>query len=183
MKKYFLFTLLTLLGAYACQPPQEEVTQAESEETPLLEISPQSEAYATALETYMKALLVADSAQLATVLTPDFMNVRMSVTPDTSDMSKILEGWRAYLDERSDQSIETVAISALQVNDGEFKGDWVQYWGTYSCTVNSTGTQMDLPFFSNNLMENGKMKISYVYFDRLDWVMKDGYTLVPPSQE
>jgi hypothetical protein len=184
MKTVFMIPLLGMVLMFSCQQPGEDkkTDQAVTEvEPPLLEISPSMESYISTVAAYFDASIAVDSVKIQSLITEDYVEVQMFAKADSNTVADLVAAWRAYGEARSDQSVEQVAASALQVNDGEFKGDWIQFWGNYKCTDNASGEKIVLPFFTNTKIENGKMKVTYLYYDRLGFMETVGFTVSPPA--
>ncbi len=169
-------TILTLGMSviFSCQtPPAEEPDN----DTGNVEVSGRADEYKQVIDRYFEALMTLDSAGAVTTVTTDFVAYGMFAEIDTSDIQVELQAWAEAVPRRSNQSIETIAYTALTVKEGDYAGDWLQFWGTYSVTEN--GADIQNPFFVSAQMEDGKMKQLLYYYDRLGYVQKLGFEVTP----
>jgi ketosteroid isomerase-like protein len=162
----------------SCQnqvPPQEPVIE---EESGVLSISPSMDEDIATVEKYLAALLTSDSATLRQITTSSFYSSLAKDPEDSSDIEAIIKDWAGFQESRSNQRNEQVAASSLKVREGEqYTGTWVQYWGTYSATINETGVEITVPYFSNSLLIDGKIQRTYAYYDRLAIWQAQGYEI------
>lgn len=170
--------MMILFIVQSCQQPCPEVEEAEPG---LLEISPNMDRDVETVTAYMNALLSADSAAIRGYVADDFISYYMTSPMDSTDADGHIASWKGIGEQRSDQKNEIIAASSLRVNDGQFKGDWVQIWGTYSATMNDSGTAIEVPYFVNLNIVDGKISREYGYYDRLGINMKLGYQLTMPE--
>jgi len=168
-----------------CQPETSETSETSDapDEVNPVDISPNSETDIAVVQSYIDALLTADSVTLRSVTTSNFQALLVKNPIDSSGIDEVISLWASNLKTRSKQANETVAASSLRVNEGPYQGDWVQYWGNYSATINETGVEIIVPYFVNSRMKNGKMDRSFSYYDRLAIFEALGYKLELSDEE
>jgi ketosteroid isomerase-like protein len=99
---------------------------------------------------------------------------------ETSTKAEEIADWKEANKRRTNQKNEYV-VNTWRVLDGNYKGDWVSIWGTYTFTEN--GTEIVLPYQYTAMVEDGKIQGAAVYFDNLAIATAMGYTLTPPKKE
>jgi len=168
-----------------CQPETSDTSDTSDapDEVNPVDISPNSEADIAVVQSYIDALLKADSVTLRSVTTSDFQASLVKNPIDSSGIDEVISSWAANLKTRSNQTNETVAVMSVRVNEGPYQGDWVQYWGNYSASMNETGVDIIVPYFINTRMKNGKMDRSFSYYDRLAIFEAQGYKLELSDEE
>lgn len=179
MKKllYFTMAVAVLIG---CQAPTPEATTTDSSDSNV-SVSATAEDYKATFDKYITAVLSSDSAAASAAVTADFMAHNMFADVDTSNISQVLATWAANGAARTNQKLETTAFTALSVTEGDYAGDWLQFWGNYSANDNASGADFALPVYINSRMVDGKIAQMFIYYDRLGFLLKTGYTLTPPE--
>ena len=162
-----LFGLLAAVALItACQQPCPEVEEHWHHD--VLSISPDIDTNTAIVQSYMNGLITADEEAIRNATSADFYSVAQRVPADSLSVDEIVEAWQKNDSTRSDQKIETIAMSCERVAEGQkYAGDWVHFWGRYSAVDNKTGKPYTVPYFFNTRIENYKMVEAYVYFDRL----------------
>ena len=78
--------------------------------------------------------------------------------------AEIIAGWIANHKVRTNQKNDYVKHT-WRVVEGEYLGDWVAVWGTYSYTQN--GVDIELPYQFTAQVDEGKIQRSIIYYDKL----------------
>jgi hypothetical protein len=99
---------------------------------------------------------------------------------ETSTKAEEIAAWKNAHKVRTNQKNEYV-VNTWRVLDGNFKGDWVSIWGTYTFTEN--GIEIILPYQYTASVEGGKITGAVIYYDNLAVVTAMGYTMTLPSKE
>ncbi len=169
MKKLLILCTAVL---FCCQSPQPEQSE---EDTGNVEVSSRADEYKQAFDQLYNALMASDSAGAAAAVSADFLSYYMFSDIDTVDLQTEIQNWIDVGTRRLNQSIETIAYTALTVKEGDYVGDWLQVWGMYSAT--EAGVDLSNPFFANARMRDGKPAEMILYFDRLGYYQKLGFEL------
>lgn len=99
---------------------------------------------------------------------------------ESSTKAEEIANWKQAHKVRTKQKNEYV-VNTWRVLDGNFKGDWVSIWGTYTFTEN--GVEIILPYQYTASVDGGKIKAAVIYYDNLAVVTAMGYTLTPPEKK
>ncbi|NAS11963.1 nuclear transport factor 2 family protein [Flavobacteriaceae bacterium R33] len=70
----------------------------------------------------------------------------------------------------------------VKVTDYWNEGEWVLSWGTNVVTSKKEGAQISVPFHTAAMIENGKIKRLYYFYDMLNILKNQGFTIQPPSK-
>jgi ketosteroid isomerase-like protein len=99
---------------------------------------------------------------------------------ETSTKAEEIASWKDIHKVRTNQKNQYL-VNTWRVLEGDYKGDWVSIWGTYTFTEN--GTEVILPYHYTAMVEGGKIQASVIYYDRLSIVTAMGGTVTPPKKE
>lgn len=177
--------LLAILMIHGCQNSaedgQSEDVQDDVTEGPVV-YNPNSATYIASVQEFVDAMLYGDSAALADLTSDDFLSVYMTSQLDTVSKDDFIQDWVSFQTTRTNQQNERLAASALKVNEGDYVGDWVQYWGNYSANMVEADTSILIPYFLNLKLTDGKISRLYSYYDRVPLWQAVGYQITPPGQ-
>lgn len=70
----------------------------------------------------------------------------------------------------------------VKVENNWNEGEWVLAWGTNTITNKKTGKSMTVPFHVVNLVQNGKIIMARHFYDMLNILESQGFTITPPSE-
>lgn len=70
----------------------------------------------------------------------------------------------------------------VKVTDNWNAGEWVLAWGTNSLTHKKTGKKSTVPYHSASLVKDGKIIAIYFYYDVLNILETQGYTITAPGE-
>lgn len=167
---------VTVLIAFIC------IGQINAQDKSYKEIvseNPTAEEDLKVVSNYLDAIVNNKMDVVATLLADDYVSSGPS-HGDTSTKTEEIENWKAAHKLRTNQKNEYV-YNTFRVLEGDYKGDWVSIWGTYTFTEN--GTEIVLPYQYTAMVEKGKIKSSVIYYDNLAVVRAMGYTLTPPAKK
>lgn len=68
----------------------------------------------------------------------------------------------------------------VKVTNNWNEGEWVLAWGTNTVTVKKTGKSIAIPYHTANLVQNGKIIVTRYFYDMLNIMESQGYTITPP---
>jgi ketosteroid isomerase-like protein len=69
----------------------------------------------------------------------------------------------------------------VKVENNWNEGEWVLSWGTNTITNKESGNKFDIPYHIVSMVENGKIVYMRYFYDMLNVVSKQGYTITPPE--
>lgn len=93
---------------------------------------------------------------------------------DTETKAEVISNWEETHKVRTNQENEFV-VNTWRVLEGEYLGDWVSVWGTYSFTENSQ--DIKLPYHLTAKVADGKIQNAIIYYNNLAVARKMGYEL------
>lgn len=70
----------------------------------------------------------------------------------------------------------------VKVENNWNEGEWVLAWGTNTITNKKTGKATVVPYHTANLVQNGKIISSRYFYDVLNILESQGYTITPPAE-
>lgn len=132
------------------------------------------------LNNYLNALIAGNVNAARSYLAPDYMEYGPSAE-DSLTLSQVLESWGMVNNQRSEQAITNRKAMSIKVKSGPDAGEYVMGWGTYHWKEKSSGTELDLPFHIVSKVDNGKLQMSSLMYDRAGVREKMGYVTIPPN--
>ncbi|PRX56104.1 nuclear transport factor 2 family protein [Flagellimonas meridianipacifica] len=127
---------------------------------------------------YLDALVGNDMATVAGLLADEYIVNGPSHNEKIIKLEEIAQ-WKEIHKTRTNQKNKYV-YQTFRVLDGDYQGDWVSVRGTYSFIEN--GTDIVLPYQYTANVKNGKINEASIYYDRLSFAKKLGYTITPPEE-
>ncbi len=70
----------------------------------------------------------------------------------------------------------------VKVENNWNEGEWVLAWGTNTITNKKTGKSIPIPFHTANLVQNGKIIMMRYFYDMLNILETQGFTITPPAE-
>lgn len=70
----------------------------------------------------------------------------------------------------------------VKVKNNWNEGEWVLAWGTNTVTNKNTGKSIVIPYHTVNLIQNGKIIMTRYFYDMLNILESQGYTITPPKE-
>ena len=70
----------------------------------------------------------------------------------------------------------------VKVEDNWNEGEWLLSWGTNTVTDKKTGKEIVIPYHSVSRIEDGKIVFMRYFYDMLNIVTSQGFTLTPPKE-
>ncbi len=70
----------------------------------------------------------------------------------------------------------------VKVTNSWSEGEWVLTWGTNTVTDKKSGKSFTIPYHTVNLVQNGKIIMTRYFYDMLNILESQGYTISPPSK-
>lgn len=128
---------------------------------------------------YLDALVNNKMDVVASLLADDYVSTGPG-NGETSTKAEEIANWKEVHKVRTNQKND-YAINTWRVLDGNYKGDWVSIWGTYTFTQN--GIEITLPYQYTAMVADGKIQGAGIYYDNLAVVKAMGYTITPPTKK
>lgn len=70
----------------------------------------------------------------------------------------------------------------VKVENNWNEGEWVLAWGTNTVTNKKTGKIIVIPYHTANLVQNGKIIWVRYFYDMLNILETQGFTITPPAE-
>lgn len=126
---------------------------------------------------YLNALVAGDFDKVRSSLTPNYKGRGPGIL-DSFTVKEVIKSWQWNDSAQTNRKIEFTPAT-YTVLTGEYKGTWVDMWGSYSFTLD--GKNVTLLFQYTAHLTNGKIDFDIAYYDRLYMFQALGYTLTPPN--
>ena len=130
------------------------------------------------VEDYLNSLLLSNPDKAKSLLADNYMGYGPSPA-DSSNAEQTINSWKENYKTQLNRKVDFQAVITLRILAGNYKGDWVDVWGNYSCNMN--GKDITLPLQYTSKVANGKIVADMTYYDNLYIVKKLGYTVTPPE--
>jgi ketosteroid isomerase-like protein len=141
--------------------------------------NPNAEEDLKAMSAYIDALIDNKLDLAASFLSDDYVQSGPA-NGETSTKTQNLEDWKEAHTVRTNQKNE-YTFNTWRVLDGDYEGDWVSVWGTYTYTQDEK--EISLPYQYTANLDKGKIKKAVIYYDNLSVVKALGYTIESPKKE
>ncbi|WP_299111556.1 hypothetical protein [uncultured Winogradskyella sp.] len=141
--------------------------------------NPEPEADIKVVSNYVNALINNKMMEAKELLSDNYIGYGPAAN-DSITKQATLDSWNETHKIRSNEKVSFVTAT-IRVVQGEYKGDWVYQFGTYSFTQD--GKDIELPYQFTALVNNGKIERSSIYYDNLAILKALGYQIIPPSKE
>lgn len=73
-------------------------------------------------------------------------------------------------------------LAPVTIADGGNKGEWVGFWGELKIVYKNGGGEVTIWANSDYLVENGKIKRSFTFYNEADALRQLGYKIVPAEE-
>ncbi|MDG5491461.1 nuclear transport factor 2 family protein [Psychroserpens sp. SPM9] len=70
----------------------------------------------------------------------------------------------------------------VKVENNWNEGEWLLSWGTNTITDKKTGKSIVVPYHTVSMVEGGKIVFIRFFYDLLNIIESQGYTITPPKQ-
>ena len=175
---YLVLACIISLTAFSCNEKATTAEEVVAEVVveviaPPYEPSPNEEANIKLVTDFIAALFANDAELAKSMVSSDFMD-RGPSAKDSTNIDQMTARWATNAVERSNQDPGIFAANSLQVNEGDFAGQWVHMWGDYSADVNGTEFKYDVPWHRVFIITDGKISFSQVWYDSLSTALEFG---------
>ena len=69
----------------------------------------------------------------------------------------------------------------VKVENNWNEGEWLLAWGTNTVTNKKSGIKVEVPYHTVSLVENGKIIFIRYFYDMMNLMTSQGYTVTPPK--
>jgi ketosteroid isomerase-like protein len=168
MKKLILFFAISV-SLVACTSSTSSNEQKDKENLELV-------------SKYVKAVEAMDFAAMENYLADDYVGYGPSFG-DTIYKKQAIENWKSNV-ENLYESIRynRQKMAPVTIADGNNKGEWVGVWAELKIVYKNDGGEVTIWANSDYLVENGKIKSSFTFYNEADALRQLGYKLVPADQ-
>ncbi len=133
------------------------------------------------VQNYVNALKAGDVAAMNAVLDENAMVYGLGGALDSLNVAQ----HKAYYENSTatyKHEISQELYLPVKVTNNWNEGEWVLAWGTNTVTDKKTGTSIPIPYHTANLVQNGKIVMTRYFYDMLNIMESQGYTLTPPTE-
>ncbi len=130
---------------------------------------------------YVAALQKGDVATMNAQLSKDAMTYGVGGGLDSLTVKQHKEYFKESTSEYN-HSISRDMYLPVKVTDNWNEGEWVLVWGTNTVTNKKSGVIIPIPFHIAILVANGKISQMYYFYDMLNIISKEGWTITPPKK-
>jgi hypothetical protein len=131
---------------------------------------------------YVKAVETMDFAAMENYLAGDYEGYGPSFG-DTIYKKQAIENWKSNV-ENLYESIHynREKMAPVTIADGNNKGEWVSFWAELKIIYKNDGGEVTIWANSDYLVENGKIKRSFTFYNEADALRQLGYKIVPADE-
>ena len=138
---------------------------------------------ATAMEVtqkYTKALQAGDVAAMNALFAPGAMIYGLGGGMDSLTVAQHKEYYTNSTTNYK-HSLSQELYLPVKVTNNWNEGEWVLSWGTNTLTNKATGKTIVVPYHTASIISNGKITMMRYWYDMLNILETQGYTITPPS--
>lgn len=129
---------------------------------------------------YTQALQAGDVATMNSFFAPDAMIYGLGGGLDSLTVAQHKE---YYTNSTSNykHTLSQELYLPVKVTNNWNEGEWVLSWGVNTLTNKATGKTISVPYHTATRMENGKITFVRYWYDMLNIMNQQGYSMTPPS--
>lgn len=138
---------------------------------------------ATAMETtqkYTKALQAGDVATMNAQFAPGAMIYGLGGGLDSLTVSQHKEYYTSSTTNYK-HSLSGELYLPVKVTNNWNEGEWILSWGTNTLTNKATGKTIVVPYHTASRIVNGKIEYMRYWYDMLNILESQGFTITPPA--
>lgn len=132
------------------------------------------------VQKYIKALQAGDVATMNAQLAPKAMIYGLGGGLDSLTAAQHKEYYTTSTTNYK-HTISGELYLPAKVTNSWNEGEWVLAWGTNTVTNKATGKTIAIPYHTASRLENGKITFVRYWYDMLNLLESQGYTITPPS--
>ncbi|HEV7348974.1 nuclear transport factor 2 family protein [Telluribacter sp.] len=148
----------------------------------LVGLSPNADKNVQLLDSYLDDLMLGNFNRAESYLSPDYAEFGPGAG-ESMNVQQLTESWERAAHNRTEQNISNRSTISLKAKAGPEPGDWVMSRGIYNWRERKGGPLMSVPFQVTALVDKGKLKNAYLYYDRPSAQDRLGYSVLPSDQD
>lgn len=133
------------------------------------------------VQNYIKALQNGDVATMSAQLADNAMVYGLGGGLDSLNVAQHTEYFKNSMAAYTHKTTQDLYLP-VKVENNWNEGEWVLVWGTNTSTNKKTGKAIPIPFHTVNLVQNGKIIMMRFFYDMLNIVESQGFTITPPAE-
>lgn len=132
---------------------------------------------------YVKAVEAMDFEAMDKYLADDYVGYGPSFG-DTIYKKQAIENWKYNVDSLYESiHYNREKMAPVTIGDGNNKGEWVGFWAELKIVYKKGVGEVTIWANSDYLVENGKIKRSFTFYNEADALRQLGYKIVPAGAE
>lgn len=144
-------------------------------------ISPNAEANISIVDRYVEAIFTEDYATMRSMVTDNYISLDNTEVGDTATIDDVIAAWKENHKVNADHTLQGFH-SALMVDEGPQKGDWILFWGWAGWNNEVMNKQMGMPIHLVFQIQDGKIAVDAAYYDSRGILEEMGFAIVPPEE-
>lgn len=133
------------------------------------------------VQNYAKALQAGDVAAMNAQLADNAMVHGLGGGLDSLNVAEH-EAYYTNSTSTYDHVITQDLYLPVKVTNNWNEGEWVLSWGANTVTNKKTGKAIPIPYHTASLVENGKIVMIRYYYDLMNIMESEGFTMAPPAE-
>ena len=133
------------------------------------------------IQNYIQGLKDGDVAKMSAQLDENAMLYGLGGGLDSLNVSQHMQFWTDNFSS-NEHSITNEAYLPVKVTNAWNEGEWVLVWGTNTVTDKEGKNTVTIPYHNACFIVNGKIARIHYYYDNLNIMTAQGFTLTPPSK-
>jgi len=135
------------------------------------------------VKSYVAAVEKMDYAAMDDFLSDDYLGMGPSYG-DSINKNDAITSWKYNVNEIYEKiHYNRSKFAAVHIPEGDNKGEWVANWAELTITYKNGRGSATIWANSNYLIENGKIKRSFTFYNEADALRQLGYKIVPPGYD
>lgn len=135
----------------------------------------------TVVKNYVDALQKGDVASMNAQLSKNAMSYGLGGGLDSLNVKQHKEYYKESISNYN-HSISKDIYIPIKVTDNWNEGEWILTWGTNTVTNKESGAIIPIPYHIAFIVADGKISQVYYYYDMLNILTNDGWSITPPKQ-
>lgn len=133
------------------------------------------------VQNYVKALQAGDVATMNAQLADNAMIYGLGGGLDSLNVAQHKEYYKNSTDTYRHVISQDLYLPVKVTNNWN-EGEWVLTWGTNTVTNKKTGMKIPIQYHTVNLVKDDKIIMVRYFYDMLNIIESQGYTITPPSE-
>ncbi len=181
MKKFLIPTLALIVALASCSKPTPATDSAQAPVVDTLGVKNKE-----LVKKYIDAVITGNTTTMGDYLADGYVGHGPAMK-DSVNKQQNTENWKKSWDEQfsSIKYDEVVSLtpSIKPETSARAAGDWVLTWGIISAEYKNGTPPVKFNLHVAYRVTNGKIDMSYVYYNVADILTQQGFTFVPPAKK